>query len=118
MDIARSLRFQARGGAGCRRISAVFGKGNRTTRGMKRYIVTGGAGFIGSTLVRQLLAHADAQVEVIDNLLTGHAGNLAEVRPRIGFHSLDIRDYDGVARAVNGADVVFHLAAIPSVPRS
>ena len=86
--------------------------------GMKRYIVTGGAGFIGSTLVRRLLAKGDARVEVIDNLLTGHAGNLAEVRSDIEFYHLDIRDYDGVARVAAGAEVVFHLAAIPSVPRS
>src|SRR5712692_5581168 len=84
---------------------------------MKRYVVTGGAGFIGSALVRELLAR-DGEVAVIDNLLTGHEENLDEVRPRIEMHTLDIRDYDGVARAVKGADVVFHLAAIPSVPRS
>ena len=85
---------------------------------MKRYIVTGGAGFIGSMLVRRLLATGDAEVEVVDNLLTGHSENLAEVSGRIGFHQVDIRDFDAVARAVQGADVVFHLAAIPSVPRS
>ena len=85
---------------------------------MKRYIVTGGAGFIGSTLVRRLLARGNARVGVIDNLLTGHAANLAEVRADIEFHNVDIRDYESVARAVASADVVFHLAAIPSVPRS
>lgn len=85
---------------------------------MKKYIVTGGAGFIGSTLVRRLLAEGDAEVDVVDNLLTGHAENLAEVRDRIQFHEVDIRNFDGVARAVRGADTVFHLAAIPSVPRS
>ena len=85
---------------------------------MKKYIVTGGAGFIGSTLVRRLLANGDAEVDVVDNLLTGHADNLAEVRHRIQLHEVDIRDFDGVARAVRGADTVFHLAAIPSVPRS
>ena len=85
---------------------------------MTRYIVTGGAGFIGSTLVRRLLAEPDAQVSVVDNLLTGHAKNLDEVRSRIDFHQVDIRDYAALARAINAADVVFHLAAIPSVPRS
>lgn len=85
---------------------------------MKKYIVTGGAGFIGSTLVRRLLAEGNAEVDVVDNLLTGHAENLAEVRDRIQFHEVDIRDFDGVALAVRGADTVFHLAAIPSVPRS
>jgi UDP-glucose 4-epimerase len=85
---------------------------------MNRSIVTGGAGFIGSALVRALLAEGSGQIEVIDNLLTGHARNLDEVRSCLTFHHTDIRDYDAVARIVQGADVVFHLAAIPSVPRS
>ena len=85
---------------------------------MKRYIVTGGAGFIGSALVRSLLDSGDARVEVIDNLLTGRRQNLDAVRQRIQFHEHDIRDYDGIAPLIAGADVVFHLAAIPSVPRS
>ncbi|HZT38053.1 MAG TPA: SDR family oxidoreductase [Bryobacteraceae bacterium] len=85
---------------------------------MKRYIVTGGAGFIGSALVRMLLAAGDGRVEIIDNLLTGRRQNLDEVRPRVEFHELDIRDYDAIAAVIAGADVVFHLAAIPSVPRS
>ena len=85
---------------------------------MTRFTVTGGAGFIGSTLVRRLLAEPDAEVKVIDNFLTGHARNLEEVRSRIGFNEADIRDYAATAKAIEGADVVFHLAAIPSVPRS
>jgi UDP-glucose 4-epimerase len=85
---------------------------------MTLYAVTGGAGFIGSTLVRLLLAEPDAKVRVVDNLLTGHAKNLDEVRSRIEFNPADIRDYDATERAIAGADVVFHLAAIPSVPRS
>ncbi len=85
---------------------------------MKRYVVTGGAGFIGSGLVRTLLAQGDAQVCVIDNLLTGHEKNLEEVRAAIELDRSDIRDYGAVAAAIRGADVVFHLAAIPSVPRS
>ena len=85
---------------------------------MKRYVVTGGAGFIGSTLVRTLLARGDGEVRVIDNLLTGHEKNLAEVRSQIEMDRADIRDYHAVAAALRGADVVFHLAAIPSVPRS
>jgi len=85
---------------------------------MNRLVVTGGAGFIGSTLVRRLLAEADVEVRVLDNLLTGHAKNLEEVRSRICFDQVDIRDYAATARAVAGAEVVYHLAAIPSVPRS
>jgi nucleoside-diphosphate-sugar epimerase len=85
---------------------------------MKRYIVTGGAGFIGSSLVRALLARGDGRVEVIDNLLTGHKRNLDEVQSEVLLHTADIRDYRAIAPVIAGADAVFHLAAIPSVPRS
>ncbi len=86
---------------------------------MKRYIVTGGAGFIGSNLVRLLLQEPDAgKVEVIDNCYTGHRANLADVSADVVHHDVDIRDYDAVARIVKSADTVFHLAAVPSVPRS
>jgi len=85
---------------------------------MKTYVVTGGAGFIGSSLVRALLAQGDGAVRVIDNLLTGSEKNLEDVRSRVDFNRSDIRDYTALAAAVRGAGVVFHLAAIPSVPRS
>ncbi len=85
---------------------------------MTRYVVTGGAGFIGSGLVRALLARGDSQVRVIDNLLTGHEANLAELRSRIEWDRSDIRDAAAMLAAMEGAHVVFHLAAIPSVPRS
>ena len=85
---------------------------------MSGYVVTGGAGFIGSTLVRALLAQGARRVVVIDNLLTGKEENLAEVRESVGLLKIDIRDYPALADAVRGAGVVFHLAAIPSVPRS
>lgn len=84
---------------------------------MKRYVVTGGAGFIGSAVVRALLARGE-RVAVIDNLLTGFARNLDEVRDRIEFHEVDIRNYGAIAPVIAGADTVVHLAAIPSVPRS
>src|ERR1700730_929560 len=80
-------------------------------------VVTGGAGFIGSTLVRVLLGR-NCKVKVIDNLLTGHAKNLDEVRNCIEFNHADIRHYDAIRPVIDGADTVFHLAAIPSVPRS
>src|SRR5580692_275931 len=82
----------------------------------KKFVVTGGAGFIGSTLVRTLLPLGP--VAVIDNLLTGHQRNLEEVREHVEFHHVDIRDAAAVFPLVKGADTVFHLAAIPSVPRS
>lgn len=84
---------------------------------MKKYVVTGGAGFIGSALVRALLADG-RQVDVIDNFLTGHEKNLAEVASQVVLHTVDIRDYNALAPILAGADAVFHLAAIPSVPRS
>jgi nucleoside-diphosphate-sugar epimerase len=84
-----------------------------------KYIVTGGAGFIGSALVRALLEdEPSAQVEVIDNLYSGHEKNLAEVRSGIRFHRVDVRCREMLKEIVDGADAVFHLAAIPSVPRS
>jgi UDP-glucose 4-epimerase len=85
---------------------------------MSRFLVTGGAGFIGSALVRGLLAHGAGKVVVVDNLLTGHERNLDEVHGDFDFHRIDIREYDALRKAMNGMDVVFHEAAIPSVPRS
>jgi UDP-glucose 4-epimerase len=85
---------------------------------MNHYVVTGGAGFIGSQIVRSLLAAGAGKVVVIDNLLTGHRANLEEVRPQIDFQRADIRYYEEIAPIIRGAAVVFHEAAIPSVPRS
>jgi UDP-glucose 4-epimerase len=85
---------------------------------MKRYVVTGGAGFIGSALVRRLLEEGDGEVAVIDNLLTGKWENLEEVAGQIAFYEADIRDYEAISPLLRGSDAVFHLAAIPSVPRS
>ena len=85
---------------------------------MNKCVITGGAGFIGSALVRACLARGVHQVVVIDNLLTGHERNLEEVRGAVDFCRADIRDYDAITPAIAGADAVFHLAAIPSVPRS
>ncbi len=85
---------------------------------MKKYVVTGGGGFIGSALVRALLALQDGTVEVIDNFSTGHQENLVEVASQIRIHVADICDFDAIVPVIGGADTVFHIAAIPSVPRS
>jgi len=85
---------------------------------MSHSVVTGGAGFIGSAIVRALLAEGEPRVTVIDNLLSGKESNLDEVRDRVDLHVVDIRKYDDVAPLVKGAARVFHLAAIPSVPKS
>ena len=52
---------------------------------MKRYVITGGAGFIGSALLRQLVAQGNGKVTVIDNLMTGHEENLEEIAPLVDF---------------------------------
>src|SRR5947209_1200624 len=84
---------------------------------MNHSVVTGGAGFIGSALVRTLLAEGH-EVHVIDNLSTGHLDNLEQVADRITVHELDLRDYDRIAPVIAGAHRVFHLGALPSVPKS
>jgi len=85
---------------------------------MSDYVVTGGAGFIGSAIVRALLKEGARRVVVVDNLVTGHESNLEEVRASIDFQRADIRRYEEIAPLIRGAAVVFHEAAIPSVPRS
>src|SRR5438552_5198538 len=85
---------------------------------MSKYVVTGGAGFIGSALVRGLLRQGAQRVIVIDNLLSGREENLDEVASSVDLERADIRCYEQIAPLVRGADVVFHEAAIPSVTRS
>ena len=84
---------------------------------MATYLVTGVAGFIGSTLARAVLAQG-GKVVGFDNFSTGKRENLAEVQGRIDLHEADLLDLDALHRACRGVDFVFHEAAIPSVPRS
>jgi len=84
---------------------------------MNRFVVTGGAGFIGSALVRALLSEG-RRVHVIDNLSSGNLDNLEEVADQITVHEVDLRDYSRIAPVISGAQRVFHLAALPSVPKS
>jgi len=84
---------------------------------MARYLVTGGAGFIGSHLVETLVARGE-DVVVLDSLATGDIGNLASVLKDIQFLQADLRDLGAVRRASRDVDYVLHQGALPSVPRS
>jgi len=79
--------------------------------------VTGGAGFVGSHLAGRLL-RLGHDVRVIDNFSTGRRGNLAALAPGAELVEGDIRSYERASTAVRGCEIVFHLAALPSVPRS
>ncbi|HVY76681.1 MAG TPA: SDR family oxidoreductase [Puia sp.] len=84
------------------------------------FLVTGGAGFIGSNLVGHLLKNGAKKVRVLDNLSTGYLRNIKDFRSHPGFEFIegDIRDRSACADAVAGIDYVFHQAALGSVPRS
>jgi UDP-glucose 4-epimerase len=84
---------------------------------METYLVTGGAGFIGSHLVEALLKRGD-HVRVLDSLATGRVANLDPFMADIEFHRADLRDREAVQIAAHGVDVILHQAALPSVQRS
>lgn len=84
------------------------------TESKQKVVVTGGAGFIGSHLVEALIEKG-FQVDVVDNLV---AGKREQVDPRAILHVVDIRNLDAIAPIIEGAQAVFHLAALPSVPYS
>ncbi len=84
---------------------------------MALYLITGVAGFIGSSLARAVLAQRE-DVRGIDNLSTGKRENLADIVGRIDFREVDLLDLDALQRACRGVDYIFHEAAIPSVPKS
>jgi UDP-glucose 4-epimerase len=83
----------------------------------KRALVTGGAGFIGSHLVDALLENG-ISVHVLDNLSTGRMENLRDARRYITFFEGDLRDERTVSKACSGCEVVFHQAAMVSVPKT
>ena len=85
-----------------------------------RFLVTGGAGFIGANIVQYLLKHGAQKVRVLDNLATGFRSNLAEFEghPSFEFMEGDIRDLSTCVKAMEGIDFVSHQAALGSVPRS
>jgi nucleoside-diphosphate-sugar epimerase len=82
-----------------------------------KVLVTGGAGFIGSHIASTLAA-SGARVRVIDDLSTGHRENLEEIKGDLDFIQASIADEKALARALDDVELVFHEAAIPSVPRS
>jgi len=84
---------------------------------MSKYLVTGGAGFIGSHLARHLAAKGH-EVTILDNLSTGRRENMADFAENVRFVEGSITDLETVRECCQGADCVFHQAALPSVPRS
>jgi len=84
---------------------------------MTTYLVTGGAGFIGSNIVEELLKQGE-EVRVLDNFSTGKKENILPFLDKIDLIKGDIRDYRVVREAVDGVDFILHQAALPSVPRS
>ncbi len=82
-----------------------------------KVLVTGGAGFIGSNLADELIRQG-ARVSILDDLSTGSSENLDEISGDFEFVEGDINDDDAVKRAMTGAEIVFHQAALPSVPLS
>lgn len=84
---------------------------------MITHLVTGGAGFIGSHIVERLVSQGH-RVRVLDNLSTGSLANLEAVTNHVEFVEADLQDAEQVAQAIKGIDVIFHEAALASVPRS
>ena len=84
---------------------------------MALYLVTGGAGFIGSHIAEELVRRGE-RVRAIDNFATGRRENLLAVRDHVDLHKADIRNLDKIRPHFEGVDYVIHEAALPSVPRS
>jgi nucleoside-diphosphate-sugar epimerase len=84
---------------------------------MEKFLVTGGAGFIGSNIAAKLVSQG-CFVRVVDNLLTGKKSNLADILDKIEFIEADMGDDKVARKAMKDVDVVLHQGALPSVPRS
>ena len=84
---------------------------------MKTFVVTGGAGFIGSHIATALVEKGH-EVRVVDNLATGFLSNLEHIKDKIEFVEADICDSTAMASAFRGVDCIFHKAALASVPFS
>ncbi len=84
---------------------------------MAKYLITGIAGFIGSSLARALLERGE-EVRGVDNYLTGKAANLAGYYDQIDFREVDLRDASAIRTACEGIDYILHIGALPSVPLS
>lgn len=82
-----------------------------------KVLVTGGAGFIGSNLAEELIRQG-AKVAIIDNFVTGFRENLDEIKGDFDFIEGDLNDDDKLAKAIENVEIIFHEAALPSVPRS
>ncbi|RZD48627.1 MAG: NAD-dependent epimerase [Thaumarchaeota archaeon] len=82
-----------------------------------KYVITGGAGFIGSYIVK-LLVKKGHTVIIIDNLHTGSLSRLKEVKDKIIFHNIDIRNYEKLKNIIKDVDGIFHQAALTIVPES
>jgi UDP-glucose 4-epimerase len=84
---------------------------------MALFLITGVAGFIGSSIARAVLAEG-GQVRGVDNLSTGKRENIEEIRDKVDFRECDVNDLKAMQEACRGVDYVMHQAAIPSVPKS
>ncbi len=84
---------------------------------MARTLITGAAGFIGSSIARSLVGQGHA-VRGLDNLSTGKLENLERIKDDMDFHVADLQDYSAVLQLCKGVDTIFHEGALPSVPKS
>ena len=84
---------------------------------MHLYLITGGAGFIGSNIAHELVRRGE-KVRIVDNFSTGSMRNISDIFDRIELIEADVRDLESMRRAMEGVDFVLHQAALPSVARS